>query len=94
MTPLSVAVSKLFANPLAPYMPAAIALGVVVVEVTAPLAPFFTAPEFKVPLTPASMASVQPSPSESKSSLFGIPSLSVSRSATPQMARNSPKNIL
>ena len=94
MTPLSAVVSKLFANPLVPYKPAAIALGNVFVEVTFPFTPFLTEPEFKVPVTPASTASVQPSPSESKSNLFGIPSLSVSRSASPQIALNSPKNIL
>ena len=66
----------------------------VVVVVIAPLTPFFTVPEFKVPLTPASIASVHPSPSESKSNLLGIPSLSVSISAMPQIALNSPKNIL
>ena len=54
------------------------ALATVVVEVTAPPVPFFTEPALKVPFTPDSFASGQPSPSESKSSLLNMPSLSVS----------------
>ena len=50
------------------------------VDLTTPFNPFFIVPEFNVPETPVSNASVQPSPSESKSKRFGIPSLSVSRS--------------
>jgi hypothetical protein len=50
-----------------------------VVDVTDPLSPFFTSPDNKTPLTPASFASGQPSPSESKSKPFGIPSLSSSQ---------------
>ena len=50
-----------------------------VVEVTALPVPFFTDPEDKVPVTPDSFASGQPSPSESRSKLFGIPSLSASQ---------------
>ena len=48
------------------------------VEVTAPPVPFLIEPELKVPVTPDSFASGQPSPSESKSNRFGIPSPSVS----------------
>ena len=40
--------------------------------------PFTTFPTNKVPDTPDSLASGQPSPSESKSKLFGIPSSSTS----------------
>ena len=55
---------------------------VLVVVVTAPpLAPFFTSPVRKVPGTPASLASVQPSPSESKSNWLDKPSLSVSQTS-------------
>ena len=57
------------------------ALAMVVVEVTTPPVPFFTEPEVRVPFTPDSFASGQPSPSESKSKRFGIPSPSVSISA-------------
>ena len=56
------------------------AFATVVVDVTAPPVPFFTEPELSVPFTPASFASGQPSPSESKSNWFGIPSPSVSAS--------------
>ena len=54
------------------------AFATVVVDVTAPPVPFFTEPLFKVPLTPDSFASGQPSPSLSKSNRFGIPSPSES----------------
>ena len=50
------------------------------VVLTTPFNPFFTVPVVKVPDTPASNASGQPSPSESKSKRFAIPSLSVSKS--------------
>ena len=46
----------------------------VVVDVTAPPVPFFTEPELSVAFTPASFASGQPSPSESKSNRLGMPS--------------------
>ena len=54
-----------------------------VVEVAVPapallLTKFITVPVVKVPGTLASLASGQPSPSESRSSWLGIPSLSVS----------------
>ena len=45
-------------------------------------------------LTPASIASAQLSPSESKSKRLGMPSLSVSISTAPHNTLNSPKNIL
>ena len=49
-----------------------------VVFVNEPLTLLIKVPESKVPDTPASFASLQPSPSESKSNRFGIPSLSIS----------------
>ncbi len=51
-----------------------------VVEVAVPdgEVKFTTEPVVSVPVTPASFASGHPSPSESKSKLFGIPSESVS----------------
>ena len=55
------------------------AFATVVVDVTAPPVPFFTEPELSVPFTPASFASGQPSPSESKSNWFGMPSPSLSQ---------------
>ena len=42
--------------------------------------------EDDVNVVPASTASKQPSPSESKSNLFGLPSLSVSKSVQEKMA--------
>jgi hypothetical protein len=51
---------------------------------TSPLLPFLIVPLFSVPITPVSKASGQPSPSESKSKRFGIPSLSVSISVAPK----------
>ena len=48
------------------------------VVLTTPYKPFFTVPVDKNPDTPASNASGQPSPSESKSKRFEMPSLSVS----------------
>ncbi|MFN5422433.1 MAG: hypothetical protein ACK5AO_04125 [bacterium] len=53
-------------------------LAVVVVAVVEPAVRFTILPGFKVPVTPASLASGQPSPSESKSWKFGFPSASVS----------------
>ena len=49
-----------------------------VVEVTAPFEPFFTEPEFNVPIILDSLASGQASPSLSKSKWFAIPSPSIS----------------
>ena len=51
-----------------------------VVEVAVPdgVVKFTTDPVVSVPITPASLASGQPSPSLSKSNWFGIPSPSVS----------------
>ncbi len=54
-------------------------LAVVVVVDVDPEAKLTILPVFNVPVTPASFASEQPSPSESKSSSFGIPSLSKSQ---------------
>ena len=65
-----------------------------VVVATDPLLPFLIIPLFSVPITPASFASGQPSPSESKSNRLGIPSLSVSISVAPHSTLNSLKNIL
>ena len=56
---------------------------------------FTAVPEVKIEVEmPASNASAQPSPSESKSNLLGTPSASVSKSKEPHNALNSPKNIL
>ena len=52
------------------------------------IVPFLSVPANKVPETFDSLESGQPSPSESKSNLFGIPSSSVSKStpgAFPQL---------
>ena len=77
--PDSVLVSNPLANPFAPYGPAAIALEFEVLVVLL-IVPFIILPVVKVTFTPASFASEHPSPSLSKSNLFGIPSLSVSSS--------------
>ena len=70
-------VSKASAKPLALYKPLATAPATpFVVLTTAPLLPFLMVPEFNVPRTPASFASGHPSPSESKSKWFGMPSAS------------------
>ena len=69
--------SKPLAKPFAPNGPLTMASGVVV-ETVDPAERLTTLPEFKVPVIPASFASVQPSPSESKSKLFGLPSPSKS----------------
>ena len=50
-----------------------------VVVVVDPVAKLTMLPVFNVPVTPASLASEQPSPSESKSNWFGMPSLSKSQ---------------
>ena len=80
-SPLPAVVSRPSANPLVPQGVTAIAFGLVVVVVR-PLTLLATLPESKLPVTPASIASVQPSPSESKSKLLGTPSLSVSQATT------------
>ena len=56
----------------------AIALSTVVVVIE-PTVPFLIAPELKEDCIFTSFASGHPSPSESKSKLLGIPSLSVSK---------------
>ena len=61
-----------------------------VVVLTTPFNPFFTVPVDKVPETPASSASGQLSPSESKSKRFAIPSLSVSVSKKQEAKTANP----
>ena len=79
--PDSTGFSKLFAKPFAPKGPltrAFATFGVVAVVVVEPETRLTTLPAFNVPAIPASSASGQPSPSESRSKLFGMPSPSIS----------------
>ena len=55
----------------------ALATFAVVVLVVAPAGRLITVPVVNVPITPASLASGQPSPSLSRSKWFGIPSVSL-----------------
>ena len=73
--PLSTKVSALLDKPFVPYGPTTIALFVLVVVV-----PLTTFPAVKSAVIFDSTASVQPSPSLSKSNLLGTPSPSVSNS--------------
>ena len=69
------------AKPLEPYGPAALELATLLLVVGLAIVPFLSDPLKRVPETLDSFASGQPSPSESKSNLFGIPSPSVSQLA-------------
>jgi hypothetical protein len=68
----------LSAKPLEPYGPAALELATLLVVVGLAIVPFLSDPLKSVPETLDSFASGQPSPSESKSNLLGMPSLSLS----------------